>query len=94
VLKIGGTWPSASDGWSDIDNYLPPSDLEVERAADAVLDEMVGAVLGRAERCLAFLQLTERAFALVGDVSIGNTEYARLSEIATEIEADARQASV
>jgi hypothetical protein len=51
-------------------------------------------VLGRAERCLAFLQLTERAFALVGDVSIGNTEYARLSEIATEIEADARQASV
>jgi hypothetical protein len=41
VSANGENWPAASDGWSDINNYLP-TDTEVEHAPAAVFDEMVG----------------------------------------------------
>jgi hypothetical protein len=61
VHAEGTTWPAASDGWSEIDNYLPALDDEQDK--ETHFEEMVSMVLGRADRCLAFLQDVQRAFA-------------------------------
>jgi hypothetical protein len=71
VSANGENWPAASDGWSDIKNYLP-TDTEVEHAPAAVFDEMVGMVLGRADRCLAFLQKVQLAFAALDEDPLGD----------------------
>jgi hypothetical protein len=61
VQATGTSWPLASDGWSESGNYLPTID-EDDKGELPVLDEMVAMALGRADRCLAFLQEAQRAF--------------------------------
>jgi hypothetical protein len=56
VERVGSGWPFASDGWSDIDNYVPSMDETVEvRGSYAALESCVSAVIGRADRCISFL---------------------------------------
>lgn len=73
VEVTDGGWPYISDGWSDIDNYLPSVDdtpkPEDTAALEAAYREMVAMVLGRADRCIQFAQKVQRAFELADDVA-------------------------
>jgi hypothetical protein len=71
VSADGENWPAACDGWSEIDNYLP-SDNDREQAEAFYLDEMVDAVLSRANRCVEFLQKVRLAFAALDEDPLGD----------------------
>jgi len=76
VEAVGTDWPYASDGWSEIDNYLPaaPGDYADD------LRTLVENILGRANRCVQFLARVKAALELVDDVALGNSEYDDLSD--------------
>lgn len=76
-------WPLISDGWSDLDNYVPRDDNRGEDFSeiDALLEAIAG-IIGRADRCISFAHNVRRAIGLVQAVAVGNTEY---SELATRL---------
>jgi hypothetical protein len=89
VEAVGNSWPLVTDGWSDIDNYLPvlddqPAVDDADGQFDALSNAIHG-VIGRADRCMAFIAMVRGALELVGDVALGNSEYDTLSEIAERL---------
>lgn len=84
VEREGEGWPLVSDGWSDINNYLPLMEAD-DRQSYEVLEQLVSAVIGRADRCIAFLHHVNELRELAGDVALGNSEYDDLSAIAARI---------
>lgn len=66
VEVVGAGWPYISDGWSDIDNYLPTFERVKEDDYDefAAIREAVHAVIGRADRCMAFAHNARQAMTL------------------------------
>lgn len=87
VEVVGAGWPYISDGWSDIDNYLPRRedigddvDNGVEWDEFKALKDAIASVVGRADRCMAFAHNVRSAVELIDDVATGNTEFVRLEE--------------
>jgi hypothetical protein len=63
-VEVAGTgWPHISDGWSEIDNYLPRLDHEGDRQGWDELLNAIYAIIGRADRCIAFAHAVATAVA-------------------------------
>jgi hypothetical protein len=70
-VEVAGTgWPYISDGWSDIDNYLPHREHgdTVKPTAVHELLEGIHSIIGRADRCISFAHNVRHNIRPVGRV--------------------------